>query len=309
MDTAHPESDAHNENMIPPLSAGTGRAQRARGEAELVTRLLKDSGGGASGSTAIQRLYQSGCAKLRIPRAHAVVGAGSALQAVMINTSGGMTGGDDLRWRVHGQAETATTITTQACERVYKSAGGTGRVSITLKADAGAQLSWLPQETILFDNCSIARTIDVDLAPDAELLMLEPIVLGRGAMGEHEISGAFSDRWSIRRGGHLVHSEAVQLQGDISRQLSGAFTANGHTALATLLLVSDRAEGLTGPTRHLFSQMSDGATGGVSCWNGKLLARVLAKDSYTLRQNLAPLIDLLKLGGDESGGLPKIWAS
>ena len=45
-------------------------------------------------------------------------------------------------------------------------------------------LSGCPQETILFDRARLSRRIDVDLSPDATLVMAEAIVFGRSAMGE-----------------------------------------------------------------------------------------------------------------------------
>ncbi len=44
------------------------------------------------GRTRISRLYQEGAAKIRLPRV-----ADDPLEAVLINTAGGLTGGDRLR--------------------------------------------------------------------------------------------------------------------------------------------------------------------------------------------------------------------
>lgn len=262
--------------------------QRARGVGELT---VVDRNGLAS----IERLYQEGCAKIRVPKARS-----NTLESVMINTSGGMTGGDRLDWVFVAEENTKLSVTTQACERVYKSSGGTAHMNVSLDVHKTASLHWLPQETILFDKCSLQRTITVNMSTESELLMVEPLVFGRQAMGETNINGYFHDRWRVNRSGHLIHTEDFILQNNIAEQLSNPFIGDGNAASATVLLVAPRAEMLLQDARTLLQD-----SGGVSYWNGKLLARVLAKDSYELRQHLYPLMRLL---GDGKP-LPKIWAN
>ena len=60
--------------------------QRARGEGRVIASVR-------DGQTEIASLYQDGAAKIRLPHTHS-----DALQAVLMNTAGGLTGGDHLRW-------------------------------------------------------------------------------------------------------------------------------------------------------------------------------------------------------------------
>src|SRR5207302_1663388 len=78
---------------------------------------------------------------------------------------------------------TRLTLTTAAAEKVYRASGAAAKLSIALKAAAGAHLAWLPQETILFDRARIVRRIDIDLAEEASLLLCEIVVFGRAAPG------------------------------------------------------------------------------------------------------------------------------
>ena len=89
-----------------------------------------------------------------------------------------------------------------------------------LDVGAGGALAWLPQETILFDQVRLRRTIDVDLAPDASLLLAEGVMFGRSAMGETVRNGHFSDRWRVRVGGALVFAESLRLDGAIATRLA-----------------------------------------------------------------------------------------
>ena len=76
------------------------------------------------GRTRIGRLYQEGAAKIRMPRTSA-----DPLEAVLINTAGGLTGGDRLDWAVDVGDGASATVTTQACEKVYRAASDGAEVS------------------------------------------------------------------------------------------------------------------------------------------------------------------------------------
>src|SRR5262245_18358262 len=104
------------------------------------------------------------------------------LEAVIVNTAGGIAGGDRFGIDVTVGAGAYLTVTGAAAEKVYRSLGPDAGIAIKLDVRAGARLAWLPQETILFDRVHLRRSIDIDLAPDASLLLAEAIVFGRSAM-------------------------------------------------------------------------------------------------------------------------------
>ena len=216
---------------------------------------------------------------------------------------GGLTGGDRLAWEVDVGAGAAAVITTQACEKVYRASSGHAGVRVGLNVGEGARIAWLPQETIVFDRSAFARTLDVDLAPGAEALLLEATVFGRLAMGERTTHGRFHDRWRVRRRGELIHAEDFRIGPDIAGTLGRPAVADGAAAVATVLLVSPRAEDLLDRVRGIV-----GDDGGVSAWSvggsGKLLARLRAGDGYSLRKRLVPLVELL----NGRAGLPKLWS-
>jgi len=216
----------------------------------------------------------------------------------MINSSGGMTGGDQLDWEFCLHDETALTITSQACERVYAAFEDIAKTEIKLVVGEHARLAWLPQETILFNHGSFTRSLDVDMATSAELLLVEPIVFGRGAMNEIVTQGFLRDRWRVCKDGRLVHSEDTRFSGDIHDLLQASSVSNGQIAMANLLLIAPRAEGLCDDVRRIIGEF-----GSASFWQEKLLIRLIAPDSYSLRSKLAPLINLL----NNTTPLPKIW--
>lgn len=280
----------------PLATASLPAAQRVAGLGRLLC-------GKSGGRTRLQRLYQDGSAKIRLPAVQ-----DDPLEAVLINTAGGLTGGDRLGWAIEVGADASASVTTQACEKVYRAAADRAETSVGLRVGPGGRIAWLPQETILFDRAAFARTLDVDLAEDAEALVLEATLFGRLAMGERTLSGGFHDRWRVRQGGALIHAEDFRIGPDIAATLRRPAATGGALAVATLLLVSPHAESLLEPARAIIGDSSIGGWGGASFWSvgrsGKLLARLCAGDGYQLRKRLVPLVELL----NGRAGLPKLWS-
>jgi urease accessory protein len=243
------------------------------------------------GVTRRRQVYEDGPLRVRFPNASA-----HALEAMIVNTAGGIAGGDrhDLDISVGDGA--SLRVTTAAAEKIYRALGPAAEITVKLAAGAGAVLSWLPQETILFDRARLTRRIDVDLAPDATLMMAEAVVFGRSAMGEAVEEGAFTDRWRVRREGRLVFAETVRLDGAIARMLAEPAVAGGGIAIATVLAVpGDQAM-----VERARAQTFCGEVG-LSTWNGLAVARLCAKDGASLRRDMAAVIAAL------GGTLPRLW--
>ena len=259
--------------------------QRARGEGRVTTQ-------SAGGRTRLATLYQDGCAKIRLPNTH-----DESLQAVLINTAGGLTGGDRIDWQAEAAPGTSMVLTTQACERVYRSTGADARVATRLTVGAGARLDWLPQETILFEHSRLDRSLDVDLAGDARFCAVEAILLGREAMGESARGALLRDNWRIRRDGRLVHAEATKLSAD-PLERDGLSLLDGALRFATVLYVGDDAERRLDPVRAMLTGRR-----GASVIGERLIVRAMAESGLALRRIIAPIIATLS----GAGTLPRLW--
>ncbi|WP_188914507.1 urease accessory protein UreD [Salinarimonas ramus] len=223
-------------------------------------------------------------------------------EGVYLNTGGGLAGGDSLGLDVVLAAGTRATLTTQAAEKIYRAQGDDTTIRVDLELGAGAALDWLPQEQILFDGARLARTIDVSLAADSRLLLVEGCVFGRLAMGETMREGMLRDRWRVRRAGRLVFAEDVRLEGAVSEALARPACGAGARALATVLLVSPDAEGRVEEARAALRDAgAECAAGGV---DGMLLARFVAGDPQRLRADLARFLE--RLSGRP---LPRSWST
>ncbi|MEM0922744.1 MAG: urease accessory protein UreD [Pseudomonadota bacterium] len=261
---------------------------RAQGAVRISTGLRR-------GMSRLDTLYQQGSAKVLLPGG----AAGTGLEAVLLNTAGGITGGDRFGYSGSAGPGATLTLTTQAAERAYRANGPLpGTVRTDLSAAGGARIDWLPQETILFDGAHLTRSLEADLAEDATLLAVEPIIFGRTAMGERLNEIAFSDQWRIRRAGRLIYADALRLEGDGEALLARPAAFSGARAMASILYVSADAEALLSPLRTLLS----GTAGASLIRPGVLAARLLAADGFALRRMLLPALRLLR-----GGALPKVW--
>jgi urease accessory protein len=226
------------------------------------------------------------------------------MEAVLINSSGGLTGGDRMVWEVAARAGTDVAVTTQACEKIYKASADTVEVATRIEVAAGARVDWLPQETILFDRASLSRSLEVELAADATFLAVEAVLLGRKAMGEVVQTGLFRDRWRIRAEGKLLHADNLALAGEIASLGQRRAVLDGAAAFATLLYVGPDCEPLLPRLRSLI----DGEAGvGISHFQvdgrDKLVARFVASDGFALRKILIPVISHLR----KQKTVPKVW--
>ncbi|MDP1865948.1 urease accessory protein UreD [Bradyrhizobium sp.] len=246
------------------------------------------------GVTRRRQLNESGSLRVRFPSPEA-----EGLSAMFVNTAGGIAGGDRFDIDIAVGEGSSLAVTTAAAEKIYRAQGPAAEVNITLKVAAGAHMSWLPQETILFDRARVTRRIDIDLAERASLLLCEIVVFGRAAMGERMLQGEFVDRWRLRRGGRLAFAETVRLDGDIGAKLTKPAVANGGVAIGMALIVPGD-EALVERIREVATPF--GGEVGISSWNGFAMARFCAQDAARLRADMMAV-----LGRASTTALPRMW--
>jgi urease accessory protein len=245
--------------------------------------------------TCLADLRQEGCLKARFPRSP------DRMQAVMINTSGGIAGGDRLRVCIRVSDGAAVTVAGQAAERFYRALDDDAPAFVETEAvlAPGACLEWLPQEAIFFDGCAMRRTLRVQMAADATFLGVECLVFGRAAMGEHVSGARISDTIEVLRDGMLLLYDAIRMPANVAEALARPAVAAGARAIATLVLVAPDAEDRLGGLRSALP----GSEAGASAWNGLLLARILASDAAALRHLVVVALATLRNGRE----LPRVW--
>jgi len=248
--------------------------------------------------TRIEKCYQQGCLKARLPR----LAAPGLAEAITINISGGIAGGDNLVTEISVGAGAAVSVTSQAAERIYRALDFLpARLTTRITLGAGAELDYLPQETILFNGFALERSLEIELAEDANFLGVESLIFGRQAMGEQIKLGRLNDRILLRRGKILVLQDITRLEGDIAAKLGRKAVAAGNIAMASMIYAGpDIARRLSAIRAALAEQPVEA---GASAFEGIILVRLLAPSAAALR---AGVVAVLKTCRDNRP-LPRSW--
>jgi urease accessory protein len=273
------------------------RHQRADGAAVLTI------GADGTGLSRLRDLYQRAPCRLLFPD----VARDEPLQAVLLTTTGGLTGGDRTSVAFNVGTDARATLTTQAAEKLYRALPTEPAVmcTVSLTAAAGAWAEWLAQETILFNGARLRRSFSADLEPGSRMLAVESVVFGRKAMGEEFQMGMLHDSWCIRRGGRLIWADAMRLD-DFARQRRAPFGFGDAIACSTMLYAGGDAATLLEPVRALLEAAADES--GVTLIDDLLIVRMLDADVPRMRARVISIAGFIRhAAAGCSRTLPRVW--
>ena len=273
------EKTPANADIIPPVRWADGAAEVSFSRTACETRL--------------KHLYQSDPCRVLFPRQT----DGAAKEAVIVTTSGGIVGGDRLRFDIEAETGSVASVTTQAAEKVYRSTGADSEIGVSVRVRDGALLEWMPQETILFDGARLRRHTRIDVAETARILAGEIIVFGRRARDEAFTHGLLHDDWRVSRDGRLVWVDALHLSADIADAIANRHAFDGAAAVATAIYCAPDAASHVDTARQL------AGSGGASCVDDVLVVRLVDTDAAALR---AEFTHFWRHFRHESVGLPAV---
>lgn len=251
----------------------------------------------------LQSLYQRAPARFLFPEP-SIPGHN---EAVLVVTSGGLTGGDTLTLAARVGGGASATLVTQAAERFYRVRSGDPdiRVSTRLRVEAGASIDWLAQEAILFDGTRLRRALELDLSTGARVLAVESLVFGRRARGETFATGRALDVIRVRRDDRLVLHDALAIGDDDPDAFADRFRLDGAAGLATLVYAGPDAASHLPLARALVPP----GGGGASAFDDLLFVRLRDADARALRDAVTRAAGVLReavLGLPRD--LPRVWA-
>jgi len=270
--------------------------QRAQGSCRIVVS-------GSAKGTRIVDLYQQSPIRVLFPR----TGDDQVQEAVLVNTSGGVAGGDTLESSVTASSGASIAVTTQAAEKIYRALDQCACISTKLNAGHGAKIAWLPQETILFNRARLCRRTEIEISPGSELLALECLVLGRAARAEKLSEGDIIESWRVCKNGQIQWADTFRLTDEVFSHLSRKALLWNSTAVATVVYSGDGLE------QHLQlirdQSISFDCLCGVTLVGGILIARLAARSSFELKIALRNLLQ--EFGKHSAAGpfrVPKMWS-
>ena len=248
------------------------------------------------GRSAVADVLERDGYKVRFPR------GGENPEAVIINTGGGLVGGDRRPPACHGRA-------------------GRAGNSDDPVLGAGLPRAWRQR-----DHCRRAprarrgRHSELAAAGDHPVRQIPPAALDRDRYGGLRASaGRGDDRFRPHRDGRnrarraalrpLAGAAATagwssprtfRLDGDIAATLAKTAVAGGAHVVSTLLTVRDDAEDLLEPVRAALGGADCEA--GATAWSKRLIVRALGRSSEGLRRMVGRVIPILS-----GGALPRVW--
>jgi urease accessory protein len=222
-------------------------------------------------------VFQRSPIRIMFPRA----GGGPVEEAVLLNTAGGIAGGDRLEYGVTALANASIAVTSQAAEKVYRALSEPARITTKLKACEAAKLAWLPQETIVFNWGRVSRETEIELCSGAELLALEWLVLGRAAHGEEMVGGHITESWRVKKDGRLIWADTFRATEEMFPHLHRKALLSNCKAVGTLIYfgpyVHKRLEFFRDIARSLECRCAATSVGGL------IIGRFAAEASSHLR--------------------------
>jgi urease accessory protein len=273
-----------------------GDLQRSNGCGRIVLSGLENG-------TRVENIFERSPIRIRFPR----TGEGAIKEAVIINTGGGVAGGDHLECSVTALPGTSLAVTSQAAEKVYRALSETATVVTRLEARGSAKLAWLPQETIVFNRARMHRTTEIEVAADAELLALEWLVLGRAAHGEVVVGGTITDNWRVKKEGRLIWADSFRINDEVFPHIHRKALLSGCNAIATLIYFGRSPEKRLEFLREIGRSLACNAAS--TLVGGLIVVRLAASDSFALKRALSSLLEQF---GPEIGGAPfqapKMWS-
>ena len=296
--------DARGINNLSPFRLPETRAgnpsdkdlQRAEGSCRILLS-------GSESGTRVMDVFQRSPVQVMFPRA----GGGAVEEAVLINTAGGIAGGDRLEYSVTALASASVAVTSQAAEKVYRALNQPARIATKLQAREATKLAWLPQETIVFNRARLCRETEIELFSGAELLALEWLVLGRGAHGEEVRGGHITDSWRVKKDGRLIWADTFRATDETFPHVHRKALLSNRRAVATLIHFAPDLDTRLEFFRGLASSLECDC--GATSVGGLIIVRLAANVSFNLRLALRSFLQ--QFGREFGPGpfrVPKMWS-
>ena len=277
-------------------SASDKDLQRAKGSGRIVVS-------GSERGTRIMDVFERSPIRIMFPRA----AGGAVEEAVLINTGGGIAGGDRFDTGVTALANASIAVTSQAAEKVYRALNEPARISTRLKACEAAKLAWLPQETIVFNWGRLSRTTEIELSSGAELLALEWLVLGRAAHGEEMVGGHITDSWRVKKDGRLIWADSFRVTDEMFPHLHRKALLSNCKAVGTLIYSGPYLDTQLDFLRDIASSLECHCA--VTSVGGLVVVRFAAKAFYASRLALRSLLEHFSRElGPGPFRVPRMWS-
>lgn len=177
-------------------------------------------------------IYSKNIAPFKVQRPFYPAGT-NICHTIVLNTAGGIVGGDKLEQNINLESDSQALITTTSAGKIYRSNGLEAKQDIIIKLESGACLEFLPQENIIFNGANYRQNITIELEPQARWLGWEIVRFGRSARGEVFLTGKWLSSMEIWQSGKPLWIDKQALWGSEESVFSPNALA-GNSVVGTL---------------------------------------------------------------------------
>lgn len=202
--------------------------------------------------------------------------------------SGGIFAGQDLQMHVHAGPHSQAHVSTGAATVAHSMLEQSARQSVSLTAERGALLEYLPMATILFPQAKLHSQVRVNLHPGARVMLCDAFCLHTPQHSAGIFDFYRADLEVRCPAGRLLVGDRLALNGqDLLRQLPGVSQA--FQTLATFMLVGQGlpVDELKTALRHALAAHPESYLGVSALPNDCGVAlRIMTLDAVSLRSSL-----------------------
>ena len=215
----------------------------------------------------------------------------------VLNPCGGILGGDTYTMTVWLEAGAQALFTTPSATKLYAAAHAAAQQTIDFTVDAGAVLTYMPEQVIPFTDAALQQQMTVRLGSGACVFLGEIVAPGRIARGEvfayREYDACLRVHDAADR---LVLLERTRLQ-PRQRRFDGKGLFEGYTYLGTWYAMCEgkRLASTLPEALHALLTGRDKLIGSATeLEHGGVAVRILAEDHSSIQQAMFDVWDTLR---------------
>lgn len=239
---------------------------------------------------------------------------GAICHLYLLHPPGGIVGGDDILFHARVKENAHALITTPGATKFYCSAGATAKQKQKFFIDSGGVFEWFPLEIIVFPGAIFHASTEVNLEADSVFFGWDILCLGRLVNGDLFNKGSLKNRFIIRRNGHLVYIDQMQINNDFEpgKELLSAPGMRGFPVTAVFIA--------TGVNKKMLKELrelsaisvdkNNSCIKGMTLINDLLVARYLGSDPEEAKHYFIIIWGYLRKAVlKRNVCTPRIWAT
>ena len=204
---------------------------------------------------------------------------------------------------------TKARIFPQAAEKIYPTYNNLA-ANITNEINLGSNswFEWLPQETIIYDNAKLNRSLTLNTKSNTEALLGEIIVLGRVASGEKPNDIFLRDKIVINCNNKLRWMDTILFDGNMSSLGNSLARLNNCNCLFTIVFFTLNPDDDLDLLNNIIEEKAPNNYLSITAVNGVIIIRGIYTNPLNLRKKFAEI--WMKIRNNLRGlinEMPKLW--